>query len=95
MANAYITYDRRSGQIVGVHHGVANEDHAKKTAQRHLKKLPADHLEVLRVEAESMDPGKHYKVDVARKALVGASPQEAGGRFGFGKTGSASSSKKS
>jgi hypothetical protein len=92
MAKAHVTYDRRSGQIVGVHHGAGHEDDAKKSVQRLLKKVPHEHLEVLTIEAGSMESGKHYKVDVARKTLVSSSPEEAGARFGFGKTGSVSSS---
>jgi hypothetical protein len=92
MAHAHVTYDKRSGQIVGIHHGTAHADDAKKIAQRLLKKLQHEHLDVLTVEAASLEPHKPYKVDVARKALVSASPEEAGVRVGFGKTGSASAS---
>jgi hypothetical protein len=90
MANAYVTYDRHSGQIIGVHHGVAHEDDAKKSAQRLLKKLKQEDLAVLAIETGSMESGKPYKVDVQRKVLVSSSQNEAGVRFGFGKTGSAS-----
>jgi hypothetical protein len=92
MAKAHVTYDRHSGQIVGVHHGARHQDDAKKNAQRLLKKVPHENLEVLTIEAESMESGKHYRVDVARKALVSSSSEEAGVGFGFGKTGSASAS---
>jgi hypothetical protein len=92
MANAYVTYDRRSGKIVGVHHGARHEDDPKKLAQRLLKKVPHEHLDVLMIEAGSLESGKPYKVDVARKVLVSSSPDEAGVRFGFGKTGSVSPS---
>ena len=92
MANVYVTYDKRSGNIVGVHHGARHENEAKNSAQRLLKKLPQEHLEVLAIEAGSLESGKPYKVDVGRKALVSSSTEEAGVRIGFGKTGSASPS---
>ncbi len=92
MANAYVTYDRRSGQIVGVHHGAGRENDARKSALRLLKKVPHEQLEVLTIESGGLESGKYYKVDVARKALISSSPEEAGVRFGFGKTGSVSSS---
>jgi hypothetical protein len=93
MANTYVSYDRRSGQILGVHYGAGHADDAKKSARRLFKKVPQEHLEVFTIEAGGLETGKHYRVDLARKVLVSSSPEEAGVHFGFGKTGSVSSSK--
>jgi hypothetical protein len=81
-----ITFDVRSGRILGVHHGVANEEGARKSAQRHSQ-LNAEHIDLLTTDAVELDKSKQYKVDVSRKMLVPTAEGEEGVWFGFGSTG--------
>lgn len=82
-----ITFDVRSGRVLGIHHGAANEEGARKSAQRHSN-VNAEHVDLLVTDAIELDKSKRYKVDVNRKVLVPTAEGEEGGVwFGFGSTG--------
>jgi hypothetical protein len=82
-----ITFDNRSGRILGIHHGAATQERAVKSAQHRLK-IDAEHIDVLTMNEVDLDQEKRYRVDVHRKTLVPAAPQEEGGVwFGWGSAG--------
>lgn len=76
----HITYDTRSGQIVGVQHGNADAAFAHQQAHRRTN-IPHEHLAVVEAAPDSMRPGMRYKVDPRRKALVEVSEAENGSFF--------------
>jgi hypothetical protein len=82
-----ITFDVRSGRILGIHHGSADEERARKSAQHHSQ-VSAEHIDLLTTDAVELDKSKRYKVDVSGKTLVPTEAAEEGVWFGFGSTGS-------
>ena len=89
MQMIYVGFDTRSGQIVSAHHGATNAEEARIASQRYAKMAP-EHLAMLPLEADAMERGKHYKVDVERKMLV-QTEANGGSSFSFGSTGRANS----
>ena len=89
----YVTFDKRTGQILGVHHGAADAKDARAVAEVHRKvdaKMTDEHTEVVQISAGVLDSQMLYKVDVSRKILVGATAEEGGVGFYFGEAGQAS-----
>jgi hypothetical protein len=86
-----ITFDVRSGRILGIHHGSADEERARKSAEHHSK-VSAEHIDLLTTDAVELDKSKRYKVDVSGKTLVPTEAGEEGVWFGFGSTGSTNQS---
>ncbi len=90
----YVTFDKRSGQILGVHHGAIDAKDARSCAQHHKQydaKSSDEHIEVMAISCDALDKDKLYKLDVGRKALVAATAQDGGVGFGFGEMGGTSS----
>lgn len=84
-----VTFDVRSGCILGIHHGAADEVRARKSAQHHAG-IDAEHIGVIVADAFKLEKDKRYKVDISRRMLVPIAAGEEGGVwFGFGSTGSA------
>jgi hypothetical protein len=81
----HVAYDKRSGNIISIHHGNENATHARQRAH-HLSRLEEQHIEVITVATESVGKNKSYKVDISRKVLVEASAEEHGVAFSFGST---------
>jgi hypothetical protein len=81
-----ITFDVRCGRILGIHHGAADPEGARKSAQRHSK-LDAEHIDLLAMDSIELDKSKRYRVDVSRKMLVPTEAGDEGVWFGFGSTG--------
>jgi len=83
----YVTFDKRSGQILSVHHGAIDAKEARTGAQYHRQhdaKISDEHLEVIPIPSDALEPDKLYKVDVGSKVLVTATAQDGGVAFGFG-----------
>jgi hypothetical protein len=94
MITTYVTFDKRSGQILSVHHGAIDAKEARSSAQHHRHddaKIRDEHIEVIALPSDPLDNEKLYKVDVARKVLVAATAQEGGVTFSFGELGQSSS----
>lgn len=83
MSSAHITFDKRSGQIVGMHHGSIDISRARQLAAR-SPRVNAEHIAVISVPARSVERGKLYKVDVKSHKLVEVTRPEKGAGFGFG-----------
>jgi hypothetical protein len=88
-----VVFDARSGRILCVHHGVPDETHVRERtllpAHRHEAKgveCGAEHMDVITVASDAIDPEKRYKVDIATKTLVATDTDGVG--FGFGMTAS-------
>ncbi len=79
----HIAYDTRSGQIISAHHGPADADYAQQQAHDRSK-ISREHLAAIEIKSDAMQPGKLYKVDSKRKALVEVAQGEKGGGFGGG-----------
>jgi hypothetical protein len=79
----HIAYDTRSGQIISAHHGPADAAYAQQQAYDRSK-IAREHLAAIEIESDAMRPGKLYKVDSKRKALVEVAQGENGGGFGGG-----------
>ncbi|MBZ5531017.1 MAG: hypothetical protein LAO20_06270 [Acidobacteriia bacterium] len=79
----HIAYDTRSGQIISVHRGPADAAHAQQRAHERSK-IAREHLAAIEVQSDAMQPGKLYKIDPQRKALVEVAAGEKGSGFGGG-----------
>jgi len=94
MTTTYVTFDKRSGQILSVHHGAIDAKEARTSAQHHRHddaKISDEHIEVIPIPSDALDNEKLYKVDVNRKVLVAATAQDGGVTFSFGEVGQSSS----
>jgi hypothetical protein len=94
MTTTYVTFDKRSGQILSVHHGAIDAKEARTGAQYHRQhdaKISDEHIDVIPIPSDALDMEKLYKVDVSRKVLVAATAEDGGVAFGFGETGRSSS----
>jgi hypothetical protein len=89
MTTTYVTFDKRSGQILSVHHGAIDAKEARAGAQHHRQhdKISDEHIEAIPIPSDALDMEKLYKVDVGRKVLVAATAQDGGVAFGFGEAG--------
>jgi hypothetical protein len=92
MSSTHISYDTQSGRIISIHHGPIDAAHARQHAERyskikHYPQISKEHVAVMTVSSDTFERGKHYKVDVGRKALVEAAATEGGVGFSFGATG--------
>ena len=82
-----ITFDNRSGRILGIHHGAATQERARKSAQ-HRSKLDVQDIGLLVMNAVDLDPEQRYRVDIHRKTLVSApTGEDEGVWFGWGSAG--------
>src|SRR4051794_28177166 len=84
MTTTYITFDKRSGQILSAHHGAIDAKDARAVAQYHDANIRDKDIETISVSSDTFDKEKLYKVDVGRKVLVAATVQGSGVGFGFG-----------
>jgi hypothetical protein len=94
MTTTYVTFDKRSGQILAVHHGAIDAKEARTGAQHHRQhdaKISDEHIEVIPIPTDALEKEKLYKVDVGRKVLVAATAQDNGVAFDFGEAGQSSS----
>jgi len=94
MTTTYVTFDKRSGQILSVHHGAVDASAARTGAQYHRQhdaKISDEHIEVIPIPSDAIDKEKFYKVDVGRKRLVAATAQDGGVAFSFGEASRTSS----
>jgi len=90
MTTTYVTYDTRSGQILGVHHGAIDANEARAGAQHRRSqdaKINDEHIGVLSIPSDAVGKEELYKVDVGRKMLVAATAEDGGVGFGFGEAG--------
>jgi hypothetical protein len=83
MNSVYVNYDRRSGQIIGVHVGHVDSSQAHQRVKQHAK-IDREHISVIEVPYETFERGKRYKIDLSRKIVVEAGKEERGLGFGFG-----------
>ena len=84
MTTTYITFDKRSGQILSAHHGAIDAKDARAVTQYHDANKSDEHIETISISSDTLDKEKLYKVDVGRKVLVAATVQDGGVAFGFG-----------
>jgi hypothetical protein len=89
VSTAHVVYDTRSGQIISVHHGTSDIDHARQRAQIHSK-IAGERMAVIAVPFHVCETGKQYMIDIDRKTLIETTADEQGISFGFGRTGSLS-----
>jgi len=80
--HTHVAYDARTGQIISIHHGPADVSQIRERA-RDRSKIEPQHIELISIQPETVQRGKRYKVDHARKALVEA-PSGEGVGFAFG-----------
>ena len=80
----FIAYDTHSGQIVGVHHGPADQDYAWKPEFD-----PQLSVAILRTSVLENTEGKHYAVDTERKRIIETAGEQ-GISFNFGQAGATS-----
>jgi hypothetical protein len=93
MTTTYVAFDKRSGQIVSVHHGAMDANDARTGAhhqRQHDARISDEHIEVMPIPSGAIDNDKLYKVDVDRKVLVTATALDGGVTFGVGEAGSSS-----
>jgi hypothetical protein len=86
---AFVIFDRASGQIVGVRHGAADIEAARRTGVERLRQAerarPYIETDVLEAPNEVFDgAGKFFKVDVERRVLMEVGEAEGGTGIGFG-----------
>ena len=91
MPSTQIAYDTQSGRIVSIHNGDIEAHHARARVEHYNRLKPyiktdTEQLGMISVPEGAFKPGKRYKVDVKRKVLVEAAPNEGVG-FGFGSAG--------
>jgi hypothetical protein len=81
MMTTYITFDKRSGEILSAHHGAIDAKDARAVAHNdgHIRDKDT---ETISIPSDSL--GKLYRVDVGRKVLVAATVQGSGVGFEFG-----------
>jgi hypothetical protein len=89
MATTHIAFDTRSGRIISAHHGAEDLKMATQIVHQQATlhpqaKIEKDYIEVIAVPADSMHPGKQYKIDPRSKSLIPISAGESGVSFGFG-----------
>jgi hypothetical protein len=88
----HIAYDTQSGRIVAIHHGHGDTGHAAQLAHYYARfvadaplprrdKAAASQIAVISVPSDAVKPGKAYAVDVHRKQVVEAAPDEQGVGF--------------
>lgn len=85
MSEAQVLYDRRSGTVLAVHHGMAAGD-ARALRHGHPRRpeswVDPEHLRVLTVDAAVLVRGQAFHVDVSAGRLVAGASGGAGGGFG-------------
>lgn len=83
MKTIYVTYDKRSGRIMGV--APTPPDEAHRRARRfESETAPSEDQTTIGVPADAVSHGTLYKVDVDRKVLVATTTQSGGVSFSFG-----------
>ena len=85
----FVSYDRRSGKIISVHHGSTDIQHAKLRAHEYSRADAAE-IDVISVDPLTLVRGKRYIVDSLTKSLVETAGDDVG--FSFGLAGSISTS---
>lgn len=80
----HVTYDTRTGRILGLHHGPGEAEQARQRAERYAK-VDAAQIGVITVSLDAFARGERYTVDTDRKVLVPAG--EGGAGFSFGAAG--------
>lgn len=80
--STFVTYDARTGEILSVHHGSMDVDHARRFAQQRSK-ADREHIDAIAVEMNALTRGKCYKVDPQRKTII-ESPAGEGMGFAVG-----------
>ena len=90
MADIYVAFDVRTGQILSVHRGATDSIKVREAAQRHTE-LVEDYVAVITVASDALERGKLYRVDVGRNVLIAAAREgdPKGVGFCFGATGRA------
>ena len=91
MTTIYLTFDKRSGQILSVHHGAIDVKDARTVAQYHNANVSDEYVDTISISSDTLDKEKLYKVDASRKVLVAATVQDGGVAFGFSAAGGSSS----
>jgi hypothetical protein len=86
MSKAHVTYDTRTGRILGAHYGATDAAHARQTAQTRSG-VEAAHIGVIEVPSDAHERSKYYKVDTRSMTLVETAVGEHGVGFGFGTMG--------
>ena len=85
MSSSHVAYDRKSGRIVAIHHGAGDPEQAQHLVRKYAKfgthpritrraTVAEAELAVISVSSDAFKPGKLYKVDVSRSALVEVEP---------------------
>ncbi|HCW08372.1 MAG TPA: hypothetical protein DGG95_13510 [Cytophagales bacterium] len=85
MSTTYIAFDRRSGQILSVHHGANDAADARECCIQQHTEISDEHVAVTNIFSDAMHQEKRYKVDIDRKVLIEV-VEEDGVGFGFGAT---------
>jgi len=84
MTTTFLTFDKRSGQILSVHHGAIDVNDARTVAQYHNANVSDEYIDTISISSDTLDKEKLYKVDAGRKVLVAATVHEGGIAFEFG-----------
>jgi hypothetical protein len=85
MPTTYVAFDTRSGRIISVHYGAPSSHRARKSALARGK-VGEEHIEMLLVQPDEVQPGKKYKVEPKQKKLVETDSVAEGVGFGCGRT---------
>jgi hypothetical protein len=69
MGATYVSYDLRSGQIIGVHYGAPDADYVRRRAAL-VGQIPDAYIGVSIAPADAASSPKFYRIDPARRQLV-------------------------
>src|SRR5262249_9800368 len=92
MSSAHVTYDARSGRIVGVHHGPVDIEYVRRRMEHYSKMKPyidlgKENVATITINSSDFKPGKTYKVDVHHKKLIEAAGTDGGVGLCYGAAG--------
>jgi hypothetical protein len=85
VATTQIAYETETGRILAIHHfqGEPEDQQNLMRATAYLTDVAESGITVISVQSDELDPGRNYKVDHERKALIDVPDGEGGVRFSF------------
>ena len=83
MATAHVAYETETGRILSIHRfqGDPGDPQTIRRAAAYFTDVAEDGITVVSVQADELDPKRHYRVDVGRNALIDVPDGEGGVRF--------------
>ena len=92
MSSAHVTYEAKSGRIVGVHHGPVDVEYIRGRIEHYSSMKPyidfgKEKVATITINSSDFKQGKTYKVDVHQKKIIEAAGADGGVGFGYGAAG--------